>query len=75
MKPVLLFAQVMTRYRYTDVTLELEPLDSGHMLTLEYDDLVTASLAKLPSLTDIYSKKGNLGELLMAWNDVVTRSV
>lgn len=64
----------MTRYRYTDITLEFEPLDSGHMLTLEYD-LVTDSPAKLPSLTDIYSEKGNLGELLMAWNDVVTRSV
>lgn len=42
------------------------------MLMLEYD-LVVASPAKLPSLADIYSKKGRLRELLAAWNDAVKK--
>lgn len=62
----------MIGYRYTDVTLELKPLDKGHMLMLEYD-LVLASPAKLPSLAELYSEKGKLRELLTAWNDAVTK--
>ena len=62
----------MIGYRYTDVTLELKPLDKGHMLMLEYD-LVLASPAKLPSLAEVYSEKGKLRELLTAWNDAVTK--
>lgn len=62
----------MIGYRYTDVTLELKPLDKGHMLMLEYD-LVLASPAKLLSLAELYSEKGKLRELLTAWNDAVTK--
>lgn len=62
----------MIRYRYTDITLELKPLDKGHILMLEYD-LTLASPALLPCLADSYSGKGKLRELLTAWNDAVTK--
>ena len=39
---------------------------------LEYD-LILPSPAKLPSLADLYGEKGKLRELLVTWNDAVTK--
>ena len=58
--------------RHSDVSLELKPLDSGHMLILEYD-LVLPSPIKLPSLANIYSEKETLRNLLATWNSAVTK--
>ena len=52
--------------RYSDVSLELKPLELGHMSMLEYD-LV------LPSLAGVYSEKEKLRDQLAAWNSAVTK--
>ena len=65
-------ARLMIGSRHSDVSFELKPLDSGHMLVLEYD-LVLPLPAKLPSLADMYSERGRLRDQLVAWNSAVTK--
>ena len=62
----------MMESRYTDADLELKPLESGHMLMLEYD-LVLPSPGKVRSLADMYSEKGKLQDQLAKWNSAVTK--
>ena len=58
--------------RYSDVTLELKPLDTGYRLMLEYD-LILPLHAKLPSLGHLHSEKDKLRDLLTAWSDSVKK--
>ena len=58
--------------RHSDVSFELKPLDSGHMLMLEYD-LVLPSPAMLPSLAHMYNEKEKLRNVLASWNSAVNK--
>lgn len=56
------------RPRYTGTTHEVEPLQSGYRLTLEYD-LVSTNGETLRPIETLYSHQTKLQDLLVAWKD------